>query len=87
LSRALLPLMPMTTDISAHLLRQAARGLLSRDLHELVSALVGNPTPEQLTNTIRRVVETGATSGADTCEGLLAFAPTYFIQQHEMAAA
>jgi hypothetical protein len=84
---ALLPLLPTTNDVSAHLLRQAAHGLLSRDLHELVSALIGNSSPAQLRDAVQRVVETGATSGADTCEGLLAFAPSYFIQQHAMAAA
>ncbi len=87
LRSALIPLLPSTTDVSAHLLRQAAQGLLSRDLHELISALIGEAPPGQLHEAIRRVVETGATSGADTCEGLLAFAPSYFIQHHEMAAA
>jgi hypothetical protein len=79
--------LPSTNDVSAHLLRQAAHGLISRDLHELVSALIGGASPEHLSGTVRRVIETGATSGADTCEGLLAFAPTYFIQQHETLAA
>lgn len=87
LRRALLPLLPTTTDVSAHLLRQAARGLIGRAVHELVSALLGDASPEQLSATAQRVVETGATSGADTCEGLLAFAPAYFIQPHAMAAA
>jgi hypothetical protein len=87
LRRALLPLLPATTDLSAHLLRQAAYGLSGRDLHELVSSLIGNPSPAQLSDAIRQVVETGATSGADTCEGLLAFAPSYFNQQTELAAA
>jgi hypothetical protein len=89
LRRALLPLLPTTTDVSGHLLRQATNGLFGRDLHELVSALlVGQafslpkngrleacPTFE---DKIRRVLQTGATSGADMCEGVLAFAPSYF---------
>ena len=87
LQRAMLPLLPATTDLSAHLLRQAAHGMPGRDLHELVSALAGNSSPAQLHGAIRRVVETGATSGADTCEGLLAFAPSYFNSQIELAAA
>jgi hypothetical protein len=89
LCRALLPLLPTTTDVSGHLLRQAAEGLLSRDLQELVSALLvgqasrlpNNGRREAcptLKDKIRRVLEAGATSGADTCEGLLAFAPSYF---------
>jgi hypothetical protein len=87
LRRALFPLLPGTTDISAHLLRQAAHGLLGRNVHELVSALIGSASPDQLNTSAQRVIETGATSGADTCEGLLAFAPRYFIQPHAMAAA
>lgn len=87
LRRALLPLLPTTTDVSAHLLHQAAHGLLGRDVNELVSAVIGNSSPAQLSDAVRRVVETGATSGADTCEGLVAFAPIYFIPQHAMAAA
>jgi hypothetical protein len=78
LGRALLPLLPTTTDVSAHLLRQAMNGLFCRDLHELVSALIGAASAPQLSEKIRPVMEIGATSGADTCEGLLAFAPSYF---------
>ena len=86
LRRAVLPLLPTTTDLSAHLLRQAAHGLPGRDLHDLVSALIGNSSPSHLRDAVRRVIGTGATSGADTCEGLLVFAPSYFIQPHEIAA-
>jgi Protein of unknown function (DUF2877) len=87
LGRAILPLLWTTTDISGQLLRQAVKGLFSRDVHELVSALLGNPDPRQLRNTIRRVIGTGATSGADTCMGLLAFAPSFLIPPEERAAA
>lgn len=86
LYHALLPLLPNTTGVSAHLLRQAAHGLLGRDVHDLVSALIGNSPPAHLSDSLRRVIGNGATSGADTCEGILAFAPSYIIQQHEMAA-
>jgi hypothetical protein len=87
LGRAILPLLWTTTEISGQLLRQAVKGLFSRDVHELVSALLGNPAPRQLRNTIRRVVGTGATSGADTCMGLLAFAPSFLIPPGESTAA
>jgi hypothetical protein len=78
LCRALLPLLTNTTEVSGHLLRQAANGLFGRDMHELVCGLIGALSPQCLSETVRRVVNTGATSGADACEGLLAFAPTYF---------
>jgi len=84
---ALLPLLSKTTDISAYLLRQAASGLVGRDLHELVCALVAENYSGELSDKLRRVIETGATSGADMCEGLLAFAPSYFTQQSQRAAA
>jgi len=87
LSRAILPLLWTTSDVSGQLLRQAVKGLFSRDVHELVLALLGNPAPQQLRNTIRRVIETGATSGADTCMGLLEFAPSFLIPREERAAA
>jgi len=83
LGRAILPLLWTTSDVSGQLLRQAVNGLFSRDVHELVLALLGNPAPQQLRNTIRRVIETGATSGADTCMGLLAFAPSFLIPREE----
>src|SRR5262249_48180399 len=87
LSRAILPLLWTTSDVSGELLRQAVGGLFSRDVHELLFALLENPAPQQLRNTIRRVIETGATSGADTCMGLLAFAPVFLIPREERAAA
>jgi hypothetical protein len=86
LRRSLSPLLPMTTDISGHLLRQAVDGLFGRAVHELVCALIGDPAPRQLNETVQRVVETGATSGADMCAGLLAAAPSFPLC-HERAAA
>ena len=86
LGRAILPLLWTTSDVSGQLLRQAIKGLFSRDVHELVLALLGNPAPEQFRNSIRRVIETGATSGADTCMGLLAVAPYFFIPREKRAA-
>ena len=87
LRRALLPLLPGTTDISGHLLRQAVAGRFSRAVHELVAALIENAALERLTDKIQRVVETGATSGADMCVGLLAAAPEFLRIDDERAAA
>ena len=87
LGRAMLPLLWTTNDISGQLLRQAVNGLFSRDVHELILALLGNPDPQQLLNAIRCVIETGVTSGADTCMGLLAVAPSFFIPHGERGAA
>lgn len=87
LGRSIIPLLPTTTDVSGQLLRQATQGLFGRDIHELVSSLIGEPAPEQHRENVRRVVETGATSGADMCEGLLAFAPSFFTHHIERAAA
>lgn len=83
----LLSLLPGTTDISGHLLRQAATGRFSRAVHELLGALIESTAPERLTDTIRRVVETGATSGADMAVGLLAAAPGFLRTDDERAAA
>jgi hypothetical protein len=85
LGQAILPLLWTTGDVSGQLLRQAINGLFSRDVHELLLALLGNPTPHQLQKTIRRIIETGATSGADTCMGLLAFAPSFLTPREEAA--
>ena len=92
LGRLILPLLPTTTDVSGQLLRQAANGLFGRAVHELVSALIGDQPRQKLAETVRRILETGATSGADTCEGLLAFAPTFLVPhdkglRHEYALA
>ena len=72
LARALDPHLASTCDLSAHLLRQASRGLFGRALHELVSALAADTPPDLLHARIDRVVKVGATSGADACAGVLA---------------
>jgi hypothetical protein len=77
LTQALLPLLPTTSEISAHLLRQAARGLCSRPVHELVCALLADTDRPHLSRAAQRVVETGATSGADICIGMLAAAAAF----------
>lgn len=84
---AIEPLLATTTDVSAHLLRQAARGFVSRDLHELLVALASDSSHAQLQLAIQNVVETGATSGADACTGMIAAAESFFIPQYERAAA
>jgi hypothetical protein len=83
ISQALLPLLPTTTDVSGQLLRQATNGLFGRDIHELISALLGASPWQLLCEKVRRVIELGATSGADTCEGMLAFAPFFFRTDNE----
>jgi hypothetical protein len=87
LRSAVLPLLPRTTDISGHLLRQAAHGWFSQDVHELVSALIGDSASQQLRETAHRLVETGGTSGADMCVGLLAAAPSFLVTHDERVAA
>jgi hypothetical protein len=85
LARLLPPLLAGTTDLSGHLLRQAANGWFSRDLDELVNGILGSGSTDELNAAVRRTVETGASSGADACEGLLAFAPTCFRTRKEEA--
>jgi Protein of unknown function (DUF2877) len=75
---SILPLLRGTTDLSAHLLRQAAEGLISRPLQELIDALVADTQGEQMVDILQRVIDTGATSGADSCMGVLAVAPVFF---------
>jgi hypothetical protein len=87
LDRAMRPLLRTTPDISAHLLRQAARGFVGRCVHELVCALAGAAAPQDLVLAARRILDSGATSGADTCMGLLASARVYLQSQPERAAA
>lgn len=87
LSRSILPVLPTTTEVSGHLIRQATNGLFGRDIHDLVSTLIGGSSPEQFRENLRRIVATGATSGADMCQGLLAFAPHFFTNDMETASA
>ena len=87
LVRLLRPLLPTTTDVSGHMLRQAANGYFGRDVRELSAALIGGRLSEQLAASVRRVVESGATSGADACAGMLAAAQLFFLRHDETAAA
>jgi hypothetical protein len=87
LSEAMQPWLAGTTDISAHLLRQAARGWVGRNVHELIAALMEGAPLTALQAAVQRVVGTGATSGADLCAGLLACARAFLVTQHRRAAA
>jgi hypothetical protein len=78
LTQSLRPFLSTTTDLSRHLLRQAMKGLFSRDIHELVATLIQGSSARELAERARQVINTGATSGADTCEGLVEFASSYF---------
>jgi Protein of unknown function (DUF2877) len=72
LSSAMSPVLRATTDISRHLLVQAARGLPGRALHELGRVLVEGADAAGLARALAPVLDTGATSGADACLGLTA---------------
>jgi hypothetical protein len=68
----LAPILHETTDVSRHLLHQAARGLTGRALHELGQALLQDAPHNVLMDAIERVLDIGCTSGADACVGLIA---------------
>jgi Protein of unknown function (DUF2877) len=83
LAHGLRPLLHRTTDLGRHLLRQAADGMFCREVQELVSALIGASSPPELDEALRGVIAIGATSGADICEGLLAFAQGFLCMKSE----
>ena len=85
--RAIRRLAPRTTALSGHMLGQAARGLIGRALHELLVALTGCPVAVELEVAIRRVVKTGATSGADACMGVLEAAQAFLLSAAYETAA
>jgi hypothetical protein len=87
LSDAMRPWLAGTTDISAHLLRQAASGWVGRNVHELIVALIEGAPTQALQAAVQRVLGTGATSGADLCAGLLACARAFLVTHDERAAA
>jgi hypothetical protein len=70
LRAALAPALPTTTQISRALLDQASRGHVSRPVWELTRALLSGGAPSAQAQT--DVLSTGATSGGDTCAGLVA---------------
>lgn len=75
-----------TTDVSRHLLRQAGSGRFSRPLEELMAALAADALPVELITAARAVVDIGATSGADTCMGLLETASRVLLSDEKAAA-
>jgi hypothetical protein len=69
---ALAPTLATTNEISRALLAQASQGRVSRPVWELARALL-SASPTALFSQARAdVLSTGATSGGDTCAGLIA---------------
>lgn len=89
LSRLVASLMPQleaTTDLSRHLIRQAARGLPGGALQALGQALFEGSRGDRLTRALDCVLATGATSGADACLGLAAACRSLFPDSERLAA-
>ena len=86
LANALTPMLPTTSNVSGHLLQQAARGLPGRALHDLGQALMEGAPNHILADAIRPVLATGSTSGADACMGLVAACRSSFPTAESIAA-
>lgn len=86
LASAVEPLLHTTTEISGHLLRQAARGLPGRALHDLGQALGEGASHERTSTALQRVLATGATSGADASLGVAAAFRACFLNIQSAAA-
>ena len=71
LRSVLAPALATTNEISRALLGQAARGHVSRPVWELASALLSGRSAASFTQARADVLATGATSGGDTCAGLV----------------
>jgi len=69
LARVVASALYTTTDLSRHMIHEAALGLPGRALHELGAALLSGAG---FAGATRRALDTGATSGADTALGLIA---------------
>jgi Protein of unknown function (DUF2877) len=72
LRAALAPALPATTDISRALLGQASRGHVSRPVWELARTVLSGRATAASARARADVLATGATSGGDTCAGLVA---------------
>ena len=86
LMNALMPVIHTTSDVSRHLLHQAARSLPGRALHDLGRALMDGASNEVLTDALDLVLKTGCTSGADACLGLAAACDYSFLNTESLAA-
>jgi hypothetical protein len=69
---ALAPALPTTTEISRALLRQASHGHVSRPVWELVRGVLSGREAAASAQARADVLSTGATSGGDTCAGVVA---------------
>jgi hypothetical protein len=72
LRSALAPTLATTNAISRALLCQAAKGHVSRPVWELTSAVLSGSAAASFSQARADVLSTGATSGGDTCAGLIA---------------
>ena len=72
LRAALAPALPATSEISRALLGQASRGHVSRPVRELAGTVLSGRAAAASAQARAAVLATGATSGGDTCAGLVA---------------
>ena len=72
LRSVLTPALATTNEISRALLCQASHGHVSRPVWELTSAVLSGSAAASSTQARADVLSTGATSGGDTCAGLIA---------------
>jgi hypothetical protein len=86
LARALAPVLASTSDVSRHLLTQAARGLPSRAIHELGAAVIEGAADPVLEGALQVVLGTGCSSGADACTGMIAACRLAFFTAERPAA-
>lgn len=78
--------LPKTSDVSRHLLNQAARGLSGRALHDLGRALMAGATADLLADALDVALDYGCTSGADACMGLTTACRFMFLDMEGPAA-
>jgi len=86
LTRALAPVLASTSDVSRHLLIQAARHLPARAIHDLGAAVVEGAAEPVLEDALQAVLGTGNTSGADACMGMIAACRFSFLNAERDAA-
>ncbi len=72
LRAALAPALPTTTEISRALLSQASHGHVSRPVWELARTVLSGSAAAASAQARADVLSAGATSGGDTCAGLVA---------------